>query len=125
MTSATGKDLGTERGFTLIEVLVSVALLSVGLVWILEGYGAVLNATPRARFLTEGTRLLQEKMADQELKIRTGEIQGGTDGGTEGRWEWSTEVEEVEKGEWYELKGKARREGAAGEVSVATYVRQQ
>lgn len=108
----------------MIEVLVSIALLSIGLVWILEGYGSILNAIRRARLLTEGSGLLQEKMADQELKIRTGEIQGGVDSGVEGILEWSTEVREVEKDEWYELEGKVRRGGSSGGISVTTYVRQ-
>ncbi|MBI2981289.1 MAG: prepilin-type N-terminal cleavage/methylation domain-containing protein [Deltaproteobacteria bacterium] len=115
---------GSRNGFTLIEVLISVMLLSVGLVWILEGYGSVLNTTKRAQFLIEGTRILEEKMVDQELKIRTGEMQEGSDGGREGVWEWLTEVKEIEPEEWYELKGEVRRKGNERTISLSTYVRQ-
>lgn len=118
MTSAIG-----NKGFTLIEVLVSVALLSVGLVWILEGYGSVLSAVQKARLLTEGTSLLQEKMADQELKIRTKTVLEGVESGAEAGWEWSTQINEIEKEKWYELKGEVRRTGSKGAFSVTTYVR--
>ena len=129
MTSAIGNKISCQTGqtgptgFTLIEILVSIMLLSIGLVWILEGYGSILNTTKRTRFLIEGTRVLQERMADEELKIRTGEIEEGANGGDEGVWKWLTEVKEIEKEEWYELKGEVRRQGNEATISLRTYVR--
>lgn len=116
---------GGQGGFTLIEVLVAILLLSVGLVWIVEGYGSILNATRKAQRMNDGGWVLHEKMAEQELDIRVGRTFEGRLSGQEGAWKWSTEVKQTEKKGWYELSGEVSRKGDEGTISHITYVRDQ
>ena len=55
-------------GFTLIEVLVTVVILSVGIVAILEAFQASLVALGAAQDSLRGTLLAREKMGDVELQ---------------------------------------------------------
>jgi len=113
-----------NKGFTLIEVLLAIALLSFGLVWILEGYGSILNTVKMAQNLTEGSLILHERMAEQKLRIQTGEAEAGTESGSEGLWQWSTETKVMGKEGLYELRGEVHRKGTDRSVSLETYVQQ-
>lgn len=115
--------IGNKRGFTLIEVLLSVSLLAIGLASILGGYREILGAYGRARLSMVGLNLLEEKMAEQELEIRGGPFTGGLLNGKEGSWNWSTQTVETGQGGWYEIKGEVRGTGKAGAITLYRYVR--
>lgn len=67
MTSGTGKD-----GFTLVEILVSVAILSVGSVAVLQALGRSAAALAVAESRSQAHLFSMAKMAEVELAVRSG-----------------------------------------------------
>jgi len=64
-----------SRGFTLIEVLIALVILSIAFVWLLNAHGQAIDMATRARFLTTATLLAQERIAQVSsgfLPISTG-----------------------------------------------------
>lgn len=66
MMSATGKN----KGFTLIEIMVSVAILSLGLIVILQGFAGSLNILRVCRNNLEASLFAEEKMAELEINTK-------------------------------------------------------
>jgi len=66
MISATGKN----NGFTLIEIMVSIAILSIGLIVILQGFTSSLNTLGVCRNNLEASLFAEERMADLEIDIK-------------------------------------------------------
>lgn len=62
------------KGFTLIEVLLTVSILAVGLVGVLRAYATSTNAMERSQYDLDAVFLLKEKMGQIEEKAL---IQGG------------------------------------------------
>jgi len=60
-----------RRGFTLIEVLVAIAILGVGLTAILAAQAGTFTALSHARNLSQSTGLLRCKMSEVEDDLRT------------------------------------------------------
>ena len=123
---------GADPGFTLIEVLVAVSLLAVGLAGILGTYQGILGSYKKARLLTDGLHLLEERITDQELEIRGGKGGGGLSNGEEGLWSWSTQTKETGHEGWYEIRGDLRPqrgplggEGGGETITLYRYVRYQ
>ena len=116
--------LPNKKGFTLIEVLLSVSLMAVGMAAVLGGYREILGAYGRVRLLSEGINLLEEKMIDRELEIKTGSAGAGSDSGREKTWNWSTVTKATEQEGWYEITGEIQGEGRSGKISLYRYVRQ-
>jgi prepilin-type N-terminal cleavage/methylation domain-containing protein len=67
----------TRNGFTLIEVLVAVAVLSIGVVVIIQGYQTALAGLGAAREMIRASLLAAEQVADGELQaLASGESAG-------------------------------------------------
>ena len=64
--------MNLKRGFTLIEIMISVAILSTGLVLILQGLMHSLNILQISRDNLKATLLAENKMAEVEIKAREG-----------------------------------------------------
>jgi general secretion pathway protein I len=60
---------GTEQGFSLLEVMVALAILGLTLVPIIQGYSQGVSAAQHAKLLTVATQLAREKMLDYETQI--------------------------------------------------------
>jgi general secretion pathway protein I len=60
---------GTGRGFTLLEVLVAIAILGLGLTVILSSQVGLFSSAQRAENLTQATNLLRCKMNEVELDL--------------------------------------------------------
>ena len=84
-------------GFTLLEVIVSLAIMGVGLVAVLEAYGAAMRLSVQDEFLTTATLLATGKM--QEVMKET-YITVGTDEGAFGDefedFRWTVEIADSE-----------------------------
>lgn|GEM_PF-6199226 len=66
-----------SHGFTLIEVLVAVAVLSIGVVVIIQGYQTALAGLGAAREMIRASLLAAEQVADGELQaLAAGETVG-------------------------------------------------
>ena len=81
-------------GFTLLEVLVAVAIVAIALVAFMGLHLSSLDATIRAQDLTTAVLLAQGKMATMGEFPETGEEQGKFEGPELERFKWSTAVAE-------------------------------
>jgi general secretion pathway protein I len=81
-------------GFTLLEVLVAVAIVAIALVTFMGLHLRSLDATIRAQDLTTAVLLAQGKMATMGEFPDTGEEQGKFEGPELERFQWATAVTE-------------------------------
>jgi len=81
-------------GFTLLEVLVAVAIVAIALVTFMGLHLRSLDATIRAQDLTTAVLLAQAKMATMGEFPEPGEEQGKFEGPELARFQWSTAVTE-------------------------------
>jgi general secretion pathway protein I len=81
-------------GFTLLEVLVAVAIVALALVTFMGLHLRSLDATIRAQDLTTAVLLAQGKMATMGEFPETGEEQGKFEGPELERFQWATAVTE-------------------------------
>jgi general secretion pathway protein I len=81
-------------GFTLLEVLVAVAIVAIALVTFMGLHLRSLDATIRAQDLTTAVLLAQGKMATMGEFPDTGEEQGKFEGPDLERFQWTTAVTE-------------------------------
>jgi type II secretion system protein I len=54
----------TRRGFTLIEVLIAMVILSISIVWLIASVNQSVDMALRSKFITTSTLLAQERIAD-------------------------------------------------------------
>src|SRR5215475_3228645 len=81
-------------GFTLLEVLVAVAIVAIALVTFMGLHLRSLDATIRAQDLTTAVLLAQAKMATMSEFPDTGEEKGRFEGPELERFQWATAVTE-------------------------------
>ena len=62
--------LWTKRGFTLIEIMVSIGILSFGLILILQGFTQSLNVLRICRNNLKITLLAEEKITEIQIKVK-------------------------------------------------------
>ena len=72
MTSPTGNNNDRGRGLTLIEVLISVVILSMGSVVIMEAFGRMAQAMAIADDETGAYLFAMSKMSEVEVEFREG-----------------------------------------------------
>lgn len=68
---------GNRRGFTLIEVLITLVILSTGIVIVLEAFQTSLVALNAAREHLRATSLLEQKTSEIGLEVLAGTRGGG------------------------------------------------
>lgn len=61
-----------KNGFTLIEAMVSIAILSIGLVLILQHFSQSLNILKSSENYLKASLLLENKIADLEIALKEG-----------------------------------------------------
>jgi general secretion pathway protein I len=92
-----------SRGFTLMEVMIAMAILAIALVAIFQSQSQSVSMAAHARFLTTSSLLAQSKMAEIEAKgLRNTQSENGDfgDGFTDYRWRLDvrdTEIDRVKK----------------------------
>ncbi len=76
-----------RRGFTLIEVLVTLVFLAIVLPALMRGIGMTTQTADRAKKRTNATVLGQSKLAELAVSISTGQAQNGNSSGNfDGEW---------------------------------------
>lgn len=109
----------TKYGFTLVEVMVSVAILAVGLALILQGFAFSLNVLRISRDNLKATLVTENKMAELQLQIkedRDSFVKGLDEEFESGDMEYRWEVK-VEPVEW-EIEEISEAHEALNEVSA-------
>lgn len=126
MTNIWTRTLRGDKGFTLLEVVVSLALIATALVAVFRLHAQNLDLQTEAQFITTGRYLAQERLA--EIASRA-ELIEGTDSGDFGElfpyFSFEEEVSSVE-----ELEGLFRAEirivleqrGYTKDMKVETYL---
>jgi general secretion pathway protein I len=106
-----------RRGFTLLEVMLALAVLGIGMVALLAITSRDIRASYRAKMLTVATGLAREKMYDLEEELLhtgfqdTGEhMEGDFSDDAQPRFKWSAEIERVYLPETGELADKAKQD---------------
>jgi len=84
MILPTGTEKKIEHGFTLIEIIVSISILSFGLVLILQWFGHSLNILRISEDYLRATLVMESKMAGIEIKFKEGKSEF-----------WTGDVEDV------------------------------
>ncbi len=129
--------IGSNKGFTFVELMVTVIVLTVGLVLIIQGFITAAGALNSMQNNIQAVRFLDAKM--QELEASAGKDNGIKRGNSEGRFpfgakdfNWNLEVIGVEKEEELDLSedlNEARlkvvwqEKGLPKDLSAATYLR--
>ena len=67
-----------RKGFTLLEVLIAVMLLSITFVWLLKSTNQSIDMASRAKFVTTSTLLAQQRIAEAagEKNVYSGNDEG-------------------------------------------------
>lgn len=78
-----------RRNFTLIEVMISVVILSIGLVFILQGISSSINATGLSQQITEACILAENKISELEMKLLKGIEIPSEERGEDERFNWN------------------------------------
>ncbi len=85
-----------RQGFTLLEVLVALAILAIALVSIFKLQGQTLQMSAKARFLTIAPHLAQAKLAEMETQDFDDITDGsGAFSGDQSDYNWTVAAEEV------------------------------
>jgi prepilin-type N-terminal cleavage/methylation domain-containing protein len=88
-----------RRAFTLIEVLVSVAILSIGIVVVLQAFNTAAVALSGSRTVTRASLLIEDKLGNLSLDAERGKLETGYMSGRFddpfGNYRWRTRVEEA------------------------------
>ncbi|MDD5428360.1 MAG: prepilin-type N-terminal cleavage/methylation domain-containing protein [Candidatus Omnitrophica bacterium] len=108
--------LRTKKGFTLIEILTAVAILSAGIIGVIRSYMVLMNAAEVSYFTVQASYLLKTEMARIEKEaIDNCGISAGTKSGNfeapYSNFSWHAELAE--------LKVSKASEGAKGDGSSA------
>lgn len=109
----------TKYGFTLIEVMISVAILAVGLALILQGFAFSLNVLRISHDNLKATIVAENKMAELQIQIKEGGdsfIKGLDEEFESGNMEYTWEVK-VEPVEW-EIEEISEAHEALNEVTA-------
>ena len=102
--------IGSERAFTLIEVLLTITILAVGMIGVLRAYSTMINAMEAAQYNIDAACLLKARMGEiEEGAITARGISPGENTGnlTEGcdikidndypnNWQWTEKAEKAD-----------------------------
>lgn len=120
--------IGRNRAFTFIELMLSVVILSVGLIWVLQAFSFCVRAAGLARDITLACLLAENKI--QELEIKTDKGLGVTnhEEAEENNLSWNYDIIPLEKNLGLKtLTFRVERKGSKKEniLQVTTYLKGQ
>lgn len=115
--------LSNEKAFTLIEVLITVGVVSLGLVWVMHSLRTCLSSVEASREIFKQYLLIENKIWELEngrnipLGIEEGDIQE-----EDRSYRWKTEVTEVENISLNKLKLGVYGEKGEKIAHLETYI---
>ncbi len=83
-----------ERGFTLLEIVVAMAILSIGLVILIELFGGGLRLSRASQEYTKAAGYARVKL--EEISLAAALEEGVQEGEFDGEFRWQTEVKKVD-----------------------------
>jgi type II secretion system protein I len=87
----------SKKGFTLLEVMIAVAILAITLVAVFQSQSQSISMAGNARFLTTASLLAQSKMAEVEvIDMRNIKSEAGDFGRDFPDYEWRMTVKEMD-----------------------------
>jgi general secretion pathway protein I len=87
----------SEKGFTLLEVMIAVAILAITLVAVFQSQSQSISMAGNARFLTTASLLAQSKMAEMEaIGMKNIKTEAGDFGRDFADYEWRMTVKEMD-----------------------------
>lgn len=114
-----------NRGFLLIEALVSLAILMIGLMFISRAFTVSLRAVAYSRYYLKATTLLEEKAIEVQSKkeIVEGETFGSFDEDKDFSWSQRISPLDADSGlEKVELSVNWQKQRNKGVVDLVTYI---
>ncbi len=85
------------RGFTLLEVMVALAILSIALTSIYRLHSQTLTMSARARFYSQAPLLAQQKLSEIERQgVKDSQSGSGDFGQDYPHYTWSVQIEDVQ-----------------------------
>lgn len=108
----------TSSGFTLVEVLVAVAVLGIALAAILSGMARYADTAVHLRDKTVALWVAHNRLTEIELEANWPEI-GKSDGTMEmsgAKWDWQAEVKETPDSRVRRIEVSVRHEDREGEL---------
>lgn len=97
--AADHRTLATEKGLTLIEVLLAVAIMAIGIIGVLQAYSSAIATLEVGQFSIDAVGVIKERMADiEQMILEDGESASEGDSGSSGEflWEWNINSTETE-----------------------------
>lgn len=113
-----------DRGFMLLEVVLSMAIIASSLVFIIRSYVVSLRATETSRRMQKACLMLEEKLFELDAKgsieegASTGEFEGGV-------YSWqliAAPIDDKKKINAATLE-VSRTTGAANRIKISTYIK--
>ncbi len=98
--SASRYTLYAQKGLTLIEVLLAVAILGIGIVGVLRAYAGSISALETGQYSIDAFNLMKQKIADVEqmvLEDDTMPLKGDSGADEDFLWEWKINSTNTEK----------------------------
>jgi general secretion pathway protein I len=90
----TEKDMRGTAGFTLLEVMIAMAILAVALVVVFQSQSQSISMASESRFLTTASLLAQSKMTEMEAAVPGNLVSGSGDFGDDyPGYSWRSTVE--------------------------------
>ncbi|MDO8519705.1 MAG: type II secretion system protein [Deltaproteobacteria bacterium] len=121
----------SKRGFTLLEIIIAVAILSGALLALLSGQGSSFLASERAERLSLATNLARQKISEAELKVEAelaknkfpdDQEEIGTFDAPFESFRWKTTLSEVEIPVITPPEAEGGEDSAAASVGVEGYL---
>jgi type II secretion system protein I len=113
--------LQANDGFVLFEVMLSLAILCLGLILILSSFKVGISAVKASKDYTQAMFLLQQKIGELETtanELYPGKIEGGFEDNHE--FTWKAEIKKLDDIELKEVKVIV--EWKEGKVDLVTYL---
>ena len=113
-----------KKGFLLLEVLVSVVIISVGLVYIIRSFSISTRAIATSRDYIKAASLMEDKLWELEeaRQVARGEDSGYFDDERKFTWELKAEEEEESPVNKTELNVSWKRRERGQSISLVTYL---
>ena len=114
---------GSSLGFSLVELLITLTILSIGLVLILQAFSSSVKASAISRQLTEACFVAENKISELEF-LRNHDQELALPGGTVHALSWDYQLQPLEEEaiQLLDFRVFGQRPKQEGVLEIATYL---